>query len=90
MIDVKVENGIKKINNKKLEEVLEHLNPVHTNINLIEKIFNDITSEDDFVMELRLLKEKETPTALLLYIMHIGSLDSLYDANIIFAKVLEG
>lgn len=89
MIDIKIENGIKKINNKRLEDVLEGLNPIHTNINLIERIFNEITSEDDLVKELNTLKEKETPTALLLYIMHIGSFESLHEANIIFAKVLE-
>lgn len=89
MIDIKIENGIKKINNKRLEDVLEGLNPIHTNINLIKRIFNEITSEDDLVKELNTLKEKETPTAILLYIMRIGSFESLYEANIIFAKVLE-
>jgi hypothetical protein len=89
MIDIKVENGLKKINTKTIEEVLEGLNPIHTNINLIKDLFNNITSEDDLVKKLRLLKEKETPVAILLYIMYIGSFDSLYEANIIMAKVLE-
>lgn len=88
MINVKIENGVKKINNKKLEEVLEGLNLIHTRINLVKSIFNKTTSEDDLVKELKLLKEKETPTTILLYIMHIGSFESLYDANIILAKVL--
>ncbi len=89
MIDIKVENGVRKINTKTIEEVLEGLNPFHTNINLIKDLFNNITSEDDLVKNLRLLKEKETPATILLYIMFIGSFDSLYDANIIMAKVLE-
>jgi hypothetical protein len=87
-IEVKIENGLKKINNQNIETIINGLDSSHTNINKIKEIFEKISSENDLILELKKIYKENTPITILKYIMFIGNL-SISEANPILEKVLE-
>ncbi|SFN33076.1 hypothetical protein SAMN05421741_10417 [Paenimyroides ummariense] len=87
LIVIKIENGVKRINNQNVDEVIKGLNPNFIDVKEIKRIFEEINSEEDLIDELKKISNKRTLSTILRYIVHIGNL-SIYHANLILDKVL--
>ena len=87
LIVIKIENGVKRINNQNFHEIIKGLNPSFIDVKEIKKIFEEINSEQGLIEELKKISNKRTPTTILRYIVHIGNL-SISQANLILDKVL--
>lgn len=84
---IEIQNGKKTINNRDLEQILRDFKPSEIEYNIIKKLFINISSEEEFIYELKSLKKHHTPTEILLFIKIIGNL-SISEANPIFEKVM--
>lgn len=84
---IEIKNRKKLINNRDLEQVLKDFIPSEPEYSIIETLFINISSEEELIDELRLLKKHHTPTEILLFIKVLGNL-SISEANPIFEKVM--
>ncbi|MCJ1806238.1 hypothetical protein [Flavobacterium covae] len=88
-INIKVENNNKFINNRTLDEIMKDFNSFDSEFNVIKNLFLKISTEEDLIMELRLIKKNHTPAEILFFIKILGNI-SISEANHIFEEVFEG
>jgi hypothetical protein len=87
MIRIETLHGIKTINGRSLEQILEAHNS--KDWELITMIFNHSNSEQTFIAELKKIKVTLTPVELLILIRNICK-TNLLEAQPIFDKVMLG
>lgn len=87
-INIKMENGIKVINGRTLDEILKNYKNNENEYIIVRELFNNITCEEDFISQLRSKKSNFSKTEMLIYIKMLGNFN-LIDAYPIFDKIYE-
>lgn len=87
MIKFELKNGVKTINGKSLETLIQDVFPNHVDVNLYKEIFNAINSQNDLIEAMKSIKEKSTPVERLIFIKCLTGL-SIAEVTEIFQEVI--
>ncbi|MES2556811.1 MAG: hypothetical protein V4604_11715 [Bacteroidota bacterium] len=87
MIQFEINDGIKTINGKSLDLIIQTIDLSHLDLELFKKTFNKINSQQDLIEAMKSIKKDNTPTEILLYIKYLTSL-SLADATEILHEII--
>ncbi|MFN0203991.1 MAG: hypothetical protein ACKVTZ_20900 [Bacteroidia bacterium] len=87
IINIKIENGCKFIGNRKLVDIINKFPSELHRHNIIESIFNKISSQEELILELKKLKGKTTPISILVMIKIMANV-SLTEALPVFYEVM--
>ena len=55
-IDIKIENGVKTINGRNWQEILNHIHDAEVDVELLQHIFNNANSDQELIREFKKIK----------------------------------
>lgn len=87
MIQFELNNGVKTINGRSLDTIIQTTDLNHLDSTLFKEIFNQINSQIDLIEAMKKIRGKRTPTEIVLYIKYLTGL-SLAEATEILHEVI--
>jgi len=83
-----LQNGVKTINGRNWQEILNHIHDAEVDVELLQHIFNNANSDQELIREFKKLNATYSPVSILFYLKLLTQ-GSIADVNDYFQKIIE-